>query len=157
MYYGYRCYSQEDKPLGWLYTFNCDTEYAFTKNNLRWCKRWKTERGAKKRFNQYNRRWQFQSKGGYLKIEVMPDIAEPKSTKSRHQKILEEWGDDVVAQPQKPDDATSYTTMSFNPKPELLEWLEEERETDDNGELESDAALLNRKLKKLKKLETQGF
>ncbi|WP_414530486.1 hypothetical protein [Nodularia chucula] len=156
MYLGYRCYSKEDKPLGWLYTFSCDTECAFIHKNLHWCKRWKTERGAKKYFDRYNRRWQFQSKGGYLKIEVMPDIAEPKSRKSRYQKILEEWGDDVVAQPQKPDD-TKYPTMSFNPKPELLKWLEDERETDDNGELESDAALLNRKLKKLKQLETQGF
>lgn len=47
--------------------------------------------------------------------------------------------------------------MSFRPKAKLLEWLDEERETDDDGELETDAALLNRKLEKLKNLEQQGF
>jgi hypothetical protein len=35
--------------------------------------------------------------------------------------------------------------------------LEKERETDENGKPESDAALLNRKLQKLKRLETEGF
>ncbi len=156
MYYGYRCYTKEDKPLGWLYTFSCDTEYAWTNKDLHWCKRWKTERGAKKHFEHYNSRWQFKSQGGSLKIEVMYEISEPESTKSRCQKILEEWGDHVVIQPQNKSDEKSHT-MSFSPTAELLEWLEEERGTDDNGESETDASLLNRKLKKLKNLEQQGF
>ncbi|QIR41776.1 hypothetical protein HCG51_34395 (plasmid) [Tolypothrix sp. PCC 7910] len=156
MYYGYRCYNKEDEPLGWLYTFDCDTEYTWTNKELHLCKRWKTERGAKKHFDSYNSRWQFKSKGGYLKIEIMPDIPEPESKESRRQKILEEWGDDVVIQPQNKDHKKS-TIMSFSPKNELLEWLEEERWTDDNGKPETDAALLNRKLEKLRKLEQQGF
>ncbi|WP_375466904.1 hypothetical protein [uncultured Nostoc sp.] len=156
MYYGYCCYTKEDKPLGWLYTFSCDTEYAWTNKDLHWCKRWKTERGAKKHFEHYNSRWQFKSQGGYLKIEVMYEISEPESTESRRQKILEEWGDDVVIQPKNKSDEKS-PTMSFCPKAELLEWLEEERMSDEDGEPESDAALLNRKLEKLKKIEQQGF
>lgn len=156
MYYGYRCYTKEDAPLGWLYTFDSDTEYAWTDKNLNWCKRWKTERGAKKHFDNYNSRWQFKSKGGYLQIEIMPNIPEPESKESRRQKILEEWGDAVVVQPQNKDDDKS-PIISFRPKAELLEWLEEERWTDDNGEPEADAALINRKLEKLRKLEKQGF
>ncbi|NWF61744.1 MAG: hypothetical protein HXY43_21425 [Fischerella sp.] len=156
MYYGYRCYNKDDKPLGWLYTFSNNTEYAWTNQDLHWCKRWKTERGAKKHFDNYNNRWQFKSKGGYLKIETMPNIPEPESTESRRQKILEEWGDDVVIQSQNKDDEKSYK-MSFIPKIEILEWLKKERFTDDNGEPETDAALLNRKLYKLMKLEQQGF
>jgi len=74
MYYGYRCYSQEGQPIGWLYTYNNDTDLAFTTTNFHWCKRWKTERGVTKNFDYYNRRWQFQSKGGYLKIEVVPEV-----------------------------------------------------------------------------------
>lgn len=156
MHYGYRCYTKEDKPLGWLYTFSCDTEYAWTNKDLRLCKRWKTERGAKKHFEHYNSRWQFKSEGGYLKIEVIYDIPEPESKESRRIKILEEWGDNVIVKPPNKDDE-KYSTISFCPKAELLEWLEEERETNDNGEPETDAALLNRKLEKLMKLEQQGF
>jgi hypothetical protein len=156
MYYGYRCYTKEDKPLGWLYTFDSDTEYAWTNKDLHLCKRWKTQKGAAKHFDHYNSRWQLKSQGGYLKIEIMSDIPEPESKESRRQKILEEWGDDVVVQPQNKDDEKS-PTMSFCPKTELLKWLEEERIMNNTGGSESDAALLNRKLEKLMKLEQQGF
>ncbi|MFL9456042.1 hypothetical protein AB0758_33875 [Tolypothrix bouteillei VB521301_2] len=98
MYYGYRCYDSQGEPLGWLYTFENNTEYAWTDKNLTWCKRWKTERGARKNFNNYNSRWQFASKGGYLTIAVMPDIPEPESAQSRALKLLEEWGDDKERQ-----------------------------------------------------------
>lgn len=56
-YYGYRCYDNTNKPpaLGWLYTYNNDRDMAYTNCNLDWCKRWKTERGAKKNFDWYNR------------------------------------------------------------------------------------------------------
>jgi len=144
MYYGYRCYTKGNEPLGWLYTFDSNLEYAWTNKDLRLCKRWKTERGAKKHFEHYNNQWQFKSQGGYLKIEIMSDIPEPESKESRRHKILEEWGDDVVEQTQNKDDE-KYSTISFRPKAELLQWLEEERKTNDNGEPETDAVLLNRK------------
>lgn len=83
MYYGYRCYSQDGQPIGWFYTCNNDSELTFTNTNFDWCKRWKTERGATKNFDYYNRRWQFQSKGGYLKIEVMPEV--PQKAVSKQQ------------------------------------------------------------------------
>lgn len=82
MYYGYRCYSQDGQPIGWLYTYNNDTDLAFTTTNFDWCKRWKTERGVTKNFDYYNQRWQFQSKGGYLKIEVLPEVNQTEVSKN---------------------------------------------------------------------------
>jgi hypothetical protein len=79
MYYGYRCYTQDGQPIGWLYTYNNDTDLAFTTTNFDWCKRWKTEKGVTKNFDYYNRRWHFQSKGGYLEIEVMPEVPKTES------------------------------------------------------------------------------
>ncbi len=46
---------------------------------------------------------------------------------------------------------------SFRPNTENLKWLEEERWDDEEGKPESNAALINRKLGKLRKLEEQGF
>lgn len=71
MYYGYRCYTKDGKALGWLYTYNNEADLFWTTEDLDWCKRWKTERGAKNNFDRYNRLWQLKSDGGYLKIEVM--------------------------------------------------------------------------------------
>lgn len=71
--YGYRCYNKNGEPLGWLYTYSNNTEYTWTNKDLAWCKKWKTEKGACKQFENYNARWKFVSKGGYLKIELMPD------------------------------------------------------------------------------------
>lgn len=156
MYYGYRCYTSENEPLGWLYTFDSDTEYAWTNKDLHWCKRWKTERGAKKHFDNYNSRWQFKSKGGYLKIEVMPEFSQSQSSAKSHQQLWNEANRDKVYQSQEKYNQKR-PIISFRPKAELLEWLEDERWTDDNGEPETDAALLNRKLEKLRKLEQQGF
>lgn len=48
-------------------------------------------------------------------------------------------------------------TWTFRPSPENLEWLEEERWEDEDRKPESNAALLNRKLVKLRKLEQQGY
>lgn len=84
MYYGYRCYDQDGKPIGWFYTHSNDRELAFTTTNFDWCKRWKTQRGAAKNFDHYNRRFTSQSKGGYLKIEVMPEV--PQTEVSKQQK-----------------------------------------------------------------------
>jgi len=89
MHYGLRCYNKDSEAIGWLYTYNNDTELVWTIKNLNWCRQWKTERGAKKNFERYNSRWQFISKGGYLKIEVMPDI--PESA------VLDELGENAVS------------------------------------------------------------
>lgn len=154
MYYGYRCFNEDSEYLGWLYTFANDSEYAWTNENLHWCKRWKTERGAKKNFDYYNSGWQFRSKGGYLKIELMPEIPEPKSAHTRRQKILAEWGGDVAT--EQPQDNNKSSTLSFCPKSEILQWLEEERTYNDDAP-EADTVLINRKLENLMKLEQQGF
>ena len=156
MNYGYRCYTSHDKPLGWLYTFSSDTEYAWTDKDLDWCKRWKTERGAKKHFDNYNSRWQFKSKGGYLKIEVMPEFSQSQYKAKSNQQRWNEANRDALTLTQQ-NYNQKHPVMSFRPKTELLEWLEKERTADDNGEPESDASLLNRKLEKLKNLEQQGF
>lgn len=71
--YGYRCYNKNGEPLGWLYTYSNNTEYTWTNKDLAWCKKWKTQRGARKQFDNCNARWKFVSKGGFLKIELMPD------------------------------------------------------------------------------------
>ncbi len=155
MYYGYRCYNKDGEPLGWFYTYNNETEITWTTIDLNWCKQWKTERGAKKHFDRYNRRWRFKSSGGYLKIEVMPDIEEPESAESRRQRLLEQWGDDITS--ALPNKGSNLQFLSFHPKPEILQWLSSERDLDENGELESDDTLINRKLEKLRKLEQQGF
>ncbi len=191
MHYGYRCYNKDGEPLGWFYTYNNDTEITWTTIDLNWCKRWKTERGAKKNFDRYNRRWRFKSSGGYLKIEVMPDIQEPCSAETKARMLLEEWGDNVTialcAVPEaiakhalspsqaelrgevsskepsghgpfaSPNSGPNLQFLSFHPQPEILQWLEQERNEDENGEFESDDTLINRKLEKLRKLEQQGF
>jgi hypothetical protein len=46
---------------------------------------------------------------------------------------------------------------SFIPPLELLEWLEEERWENEQGQSETNAALLTRKLEKLRRLENQGY
>ena len=155
MLIGYCCYNKDGEPLGWLYTYNNDIELVATNKYLSWCKRWKTERGAKKSFEHYNSRWQTKSKGGYLKIELMPDIAPPESAESRRQRLLEQWGDDITN--ALPNNGSNLQFLSFHPQPEILQWLSSERNLDENGELESDDTLINRKLKKLRKLEQQGF
>lgn len=154
MYYGYRCYTREDKPLGWLYTFDSNTEYAWTNKDLRLCKRWKTERGAKKHFDHYNTRWEFKSQGGYLKIELMPEFSESKSSAKSNQQRWNEANRDALYQAQE-NYNQKRPIMSFRPKTELLEWLDEERTSNEDGEPETDAALLNRKLEKLRQLEQQ--
>ena len=45
----------------------------------------------------------------------------------------------------------------FRPDEEMREWLEEERWDDENGQPETNAGVVIRKLKKLMKLERQGY
>ena len=155
-FYGFRCYNKDCQPIGWLYTYNNDNDLVFTTKNLDWCKRWKTERGATKNFDYYNRRWQFHSSGGYLKIEVMPEIPNAESLEKSRQQIWNENNPDVIQEAQERYNEKR-PVWSFRPTPENLEWLEEERWENENGKPESDAALLNRKLAKLRELERQGF
>lgn len=82
--------------MGWLYTHTNDTEIVWTYKELHWCKKWKTQKGAANNFDHFNSRWQFKSRGGYLKIEVMPEFEEPETAASRKQKLLEEWGGYII-------------------------------------------------------------
>lgn len=96
MYYGYRCYNSQNKPLGWLYTYCNNTEIAWTNRELSWCKRWKTKRGALDNFDRYNSLWQFKSKGIHLKIEVMPSYYKFESDIFCKQSLLEKNCDDDI-------------------------------------------------------------
>lgn len=91
MYYGYRCYNKHGEPIGWLYTHNKDTELVHTDKPkyFHWCKRWKTSVGASKNFDRYNKAWEFHSKGGYLKVEAMPDITLIEATEVRTLQIFQ--------------------------------------------------------------------
>ncbi|NJO93290.1 MAG: hypothetical protein HC820_01025 [Hydrococcus sp. RM1_1_31] len=74
---------------------------------------------------------------------------------SRQQKWNEK-NPDVLKQAQDKYDQKR-PTWSFRPTPEILEWLEEERWDDKDGTPETNAALVIRKLEKLRKLENQGY
>lgn len=154
-YYGFRCYSREGKALGWLYTAMQERELNSTNNseNFSWCKRWKTERGAKKNFDYYDSRWQFNTKGGYLKIEIMPEVEE--TTNRSSQQRWDAQNQDIIKKSKVKYDQEN-PIWSFRPTPPILEWLEEERLMDKNLDLETNSALINRKLEKLRKLECQG-
>jgi hypothetical protein len=156
MYYGFRCYSKDGQSLGWLYTFNQGTELAYTDENFDWCKRWKTLKGADKNLDFYSSRWSFKTKGGSLKIEVMPETPNAESFEKSRQQQWNESHPDVIQEAQEKYDKKR-PVWSFRPTPENLEWLEEERWNLEDEKLESDAALLNRKLAKLRELERQGF
>ena len=56
-----------------------------------------------------------------------------------------------------PDSEPNQPVWSFIPNPKLLEWLEEERWVSEQGQPETNAALLTRKLDKLRRLEHQGY
>ena len=155
-FYGFRCYNQDGQPIGWLYTYNNGRDLAFTTKDFDWCKRWKTERGAKNNFDYYSRRWQFHSSGGYLKIEVMLETPKTKPLEKSRQQLWNENNPNVIQEAQEKYDKKR-PVWSFRPTPENLEWLEEERWENEAGKSESDAALLNRKLGKLRELERQGF
>lgn len=75
-------------------------------------------------------------------------------TISRQQKWNEK-NPDIVKQAQDKYNKKR-PTWSFRLTPELLEWLEEERWNDNDGKPENNAALVIRKLEKLRKLENQG-
>jgi hypothetical protein len=138
MYYGYQCYSKDHEPLGWLYLSGY--EYNWTNRDLYLCKRWKTPKGAEKNFEQYNSRWQHQSKGGYLKIEVMPEFNENKPDQQSLQRYH-----------QAPK------VIVFKPQENIVKWLEQERCVNDDGEPESDGEILNRTLAELMRVSKHSI
>lgn len=75
--------------------------------------------------------------------------------KSKQQKWNEEHPD--VIQKAQQEYNKKRPVWSVRLTPENAEWLEESRWDDENGKSESDAALLNRKLEKLRRLEQQGI
>ena len=156
-FYGYRCYNLDNQPLGWFYTWGSGRDYAWTNNppDLHWCKRWKTFQGAAKHLDLFNEKWKFGSKGGYLKIEIMPDIEIPPNRAELKKKAWDAANPDVIKKSKEEYDRKN-PIMSFRPTPELIQWLEEER-WDDNGKPETDGTLIRRKLEKLRKLECQGY
>jgi hypothetical protein len=156
-FYGYHCYSSENKPLGWFYTYGSGRDYAWTNNpsDLHWCKRWKTFQGAAKHLDIFNEKWKFGSKGGYLKIEIMPDFEMPVSRKELKRQKWNAANSDTIEE-SKAEGDFKCPILSFLPTPEIQAWLEEERYCD-NGIPETTAALLNRKLKKLRTMENQGY
>lgn len=78
-----------------------------------------------------------------------------RMAKSRQQKWNEEHFN--VIQKAQAEYNKKKPVWSVRLTPENMEWLEDSRWEDDKGKPESDAALLNRKLEKLRKLEQQGF
>lgn len=69
--YAYRAYNSNDEPVGWLITHS-NGEIAHTQTQFKWCKQWKTEGGARKSFDGFNRQFgKVYMRGGYLKIELL--------------------------------------------------------------------------------------
>jgi hypothetical protein len=157
-FYGYRCYDSTGVPLGWFYTTDSGRSRTCTNQPdlLHWAKRWKTQKGAEKSFEHYDRGWQFVSKGGYLKIEIMPEFEIPPTRQALKRKEWDAANPDLIKQ-SKAEYDRKHPVMSFRPTPELIQWLEEDRWVDDDRKPETDAALIKRKLEKLMKLESQGY
>ncbi|MEA5536792.1 hypothetical protein [Crocosphaera sp. XPORK-15E] len=158
MYYGFRCYNQEGKPMGWLYTAHQESELNCIDNPIYfdWCKRWKTEQGAKKNFDYYHQRWQLKS-GGYLQIELMPEIVEQKETQNRTSQQKWDAKHPYIIKQSKVKYDKNNPVWSFRPTSELRDWLEKERWNTEEGKPETNAQLVIRKLNKLKQLESQGY
>jgi hypothetical protein len=151
-FYGYRCYSPDNEPLGWFYA-NAAGDYAHT-NDLTYlhrCKYWKTHHSAAKNFDTYNQQWQLDSDGGYLQIETMPDFENPPHRARLKQKEWDAANPEVIKKSKATYDKKN-PILSFRPTPEIIQWLEEERYDD-----EPNAALVNRKLEKLRQMENQGY
>ncbi|CAD5988459.1 hypothetical protein PCC9214_05387 (plasmid) [Planktothrix tepida] len=157
MYYGYRCYDEFGNPLGWLYTLKEDHQIVWTENQecLHWCKRWKTEQGAKKHHQYYNQLWQSLFLGGYLQVEPIPVPDEQPLTSPRQSQ--EKWdanNSDIIKESKaKYDSNNPIWSVRFKAEhQDILDWLNEERYDD-----ETNQDLLIRKLRKLMKMENQGY
>jgi len=152
--YGLACYNQNAEFLGWFYTYQelGYERYTWSKSTLH-SKGWKTEKGARNNLTYYQDRLNGAQKSVILKVEVMPEDSAPLKTK---QQRWHEKHPGVVEESKKKYNLKR-PIWSFRPTPENVEWLEQERWKDEQGKLETDAALLNRKLAKLRELEQQGF
>lgn len=161
MYYGFRCYTKTGKPLGWLYTARQEEEFNWTDkpSQFGWCKRWKTRKGAEKNFDYYQHRWQFlrQQRGGYLKIEVMPEVPEIEAVINRTSQQKWDAKNSSIIKESKTKYDQNNPVWSFRLTSELQEWLEAERWNTNKGKPESNAQLITRKLEKLRTLESQGY
>lgn len=157
-YFGYRCYTKDGEPLGWLYTYLEDkTEklgYTNDLRNIKRCKCWKRQSTAERYLESYNKEFNLQMKGGYIQIEVITS-SETLMNKTPQQKWNEQNPKVIKSTNQRYN--VNRPVISFRPPPEILEWLEEERWDDDEGRPETNAALVLRKLNKLKRLEDQGY
>lgn len=156
-FYGYQCYGPDGVALGWFYTTDSERACNYTNQSdlLHWAKSWKTKKGAERGFEHRNQKWEFFSKGGYLKIEVMPDFEIPVTRNALRRKEWDAANPDAIVRSKAEYDRKN-PVMSFRPTPELIQWLDEER-WDDDGKPETDAALIKRKLEKLMKMENQGY
>lgn len=157
MYYSYRYYDESGKPLGWLYTLKEDCQILWTDNlaSLHWCKRWKTERGAKKHQQYYEQLLQSLGLGGYLQVEPIPVSDEQPLTSSRQSQ--EKWDathSEIIKESKaKYDSNNPIWAIRFKTEhQEILDWLNEER-----WDNETNQDLLVRKLRKLMKMENQGY
>jgi hypothetical protein len=149
-FYGYRCYTADNVSLGWFYVTGRDYVWTEYPADLHWCKRWKTIRGAQKSFDHFNQSWNFRTKGGYLKIEVMPDFEIPPTRTTLKRQAWDAAKSDPIEQSDKEP-----PVINFRPTPDVRAWLDEER-WDNDGVIETDSVLVNRKLEKLRKLEDRG-
>ena len=156
-FYGYQCYNPDGVALGWFYTTDSERACNYTNQSdlLHWAKSWKTQKGAERGFENHNQKWEFFSKGGYLKIEIMPDFEIPVTRNALRRKEWDAANPDAIKQSKAEYDRKN-PVMSFRPTSELIQWLDEER-WDDDGKPETDAALIKRKLEKLMKMENQGY
>lgn len=105
---------------------------------------WKTERGAKKYLEQHlllGRQGE-KLRAKWSSIEVV-EISAQQQWDRQHSDIVKQSKDNYDRK---------HPVISFRPKLEIAEWLNEERFAD-----ETDAELLNRKLEKLRQLECQGY
>ncbi|ACB54456.1 hypothetical protein cce_5110 [Crocosphaera subtropica ATCC 51142] len=161
MYYGYRCYTNDNEALGWFYTTHKELELNWTTNPdlFYWCKRWKTKRGAEKNFDYYQRRWKSyrRERCGYLKIEIMPEV--PSIDENSNRTSQQKWDakNGKIIEESKAKYEQKNPIWSFRPPSELIEWLEEERWYTEDGKPETNSQLLIRKLNKLKNLECQSY
>jgi len=112
--------------MGWLYTYG--KTIVYTTKNLHWCKRWKTEKGAKENFDSYNQKWQVKSEGGYLKIEQMPEEKEAPCQSQEKQDEKDKQMNEPLEPLEELDELTLEFLKSVNyPRVHMIwsEWFEE--------------------------------
>lgn len=127
-----------------IYTQGDPRYNAIDSGTLAGARTWKTERGAKKYLENHLLVGQQGEKlrQSWKSIEVV-EISAQQQWDKQHP--------DIVKQSKANYDCKR-PVLSFRPKPEIAQWLKQERFPD-----ETNAELLNRKLEKLRQLECQGY